>query len=1021
METDMKDMKRLIIAAAVMTTLSCSCADRTFLPRAAGSEDMLAALEAYRTEAAEKDIDINSIMVVQDGKVTAEACFNGWTADSTHRMWSVSKTFTSLAVGYAVEEGLLSLDDKMADIFSEEVAAVLDTMAEGPLRDNLLEADIRDYLTMSCGQETDPTFVLGERYAKEGLAGIDSLGSFAASHGVDIISDFFTVPFTKSPGTYNCYNSLGSFMLSAAVQKVSGEKIADWLYPRLFKPLGIDKPRWDEVQGINCGGWGLWLKPEDMAKVGLAMLDRGRYMGRQVIPEAYLEEASAGFFNWDLPSGRESEADRYWSTGYGYQIWRNPDSFYAAGMYGQFIYVFPDLDAVVVATAEVLDDDSKESALIWKHIVPVLKKESGPVRDSLRWKIDGPHSIVWNADSRDSAHYDHIEMSGERISVIYEYGVDAAGDFSLKRNVIWPLLRKYPNDTYGHTSMQFTVDFLDGVTVDGRRTCAGRVEKIWLDGKLNASTSGGGIRVVRSLFPSTCKAAVCEEYVLTNTGRDTVTVKIPAIREVHVTDEALGVGGAYTLVARTSHSSDMEAALAPGGSMSFHAEILGYAWPEVEEYIDVAHEKSLREAFVDEVCGELVLETPDPVLNTMFAFAKIRGAESLFRTKGGLTHSPGGGYYYSAIWANDQAEYICPFFPFLGYSKGNEAAMNAFLHFAAFMNDGFSALPSSVIAEFTDIWNGCGDRGDAAMIAYGAGRYALALGDRDAAMRLWPLIEWCLEYCRRQLTPDGVVASDTDELENRFPSGDANLCTSSLYYDALLSASYIAGAFGEENDYAARAAEMKAAIERYFGADVRGFRTYRYYDGNDVLRSWICIPLTMGIYDRKSGTTDALLSDRLWTPDGILTQEGSSVFWDRATLYALRGIFAAGRTDEALGHLQQYSRGRLLGEHVPYAIEAWPENDQRHLSAESGLYCRVYTEGLFGFRPTGFRRFGLAPHLPSGWKSMSLEGVHACSDIPYDISVRRVSGDRVSVCVTMSGSEVFSAVVPNGSAVSVEL
>ena len=167
--------------------------------------------------------------------------------------------------------------------------------------------------------------------------------------------------------------------------------------------------------------------------------------------------------------------------------------------------------------------------------------------------------------------------------------------------------------------------------------------------------------------------------------------------------------------------------------------------------------------------------------------------------------------------------------------------------------------------------------------------------------------------------------------------------------------------------------------------------------------------------------TDALLSDRLWTPDGILTQEGSSVFWDRATLYALRGIFAAGRTDEALGHLQQYSRGRLLGEHVPYAIEAWPENDQRHLSAESGLYCRVYTEGLFGFRPTGFRRFGLAPHLPSGWKSMSLEGVHACSDIPYDISVRRVSGDRVSVCVTMSGSDVFSAVVPNGSAVSVEL
>ena len=1010
-------MKRNFIAAFALVFFLGGCAGDRELPRQEGSADMKAALEAYVREAADKDIDINSIVIVQNGKVTGEAYLNGWTADDPHRMWSVSKTFTSLAVGYAVEEGLLSLDDRMSDIFPEESGAVLDTLSDAGLKVHLMDADIRDYLVMACGQKKDPTFVLGERYAKEGLTGdIDSLDAFLRSRGKDLRTDFFTIPFEAEPGTYNCYNSIGSFMLSAAVQKVTGEKIVDYLYPRLFKPLGMEKPRWDEVQGINCGGWGLWLKPEEMAKVGVAMLDHGRYAGRQVIPEDYLEEAARSFFSWDLPSGSVSDSDRFRSTGYGYQIWRNPDAFYAAGMYGQFIYVFPEYDAVIAATAEVMDDDAKESSLIWKHIVPVLKKESAEKSGRI-WEISGPHSIVWNVSPGDFGHHDHIEMSGERISAIYEYGVDDSGAFSLKRNVIWPLLRKYPNNTYGHTSMQFCQDFTDGITVDGKPLGAGRVERICLDGLMTVTERHGDMEITRCLFPSTEKAAVCEEYVLKNLSGKPVSVVVPARVYEHLTDSTIGVGGAYRLVARTAHSSDMEMVLLPSDSARFNACVLGYGYPEIEEYIDVPHEKELRKAFADGVCSSLVLDTPDQVLNTMFAFAKIRGAESLFRTKGGLTHSPGGGYYYSAIWANDQAEYICPFFPFLGYDKGNEAAMNAFLHFAVFMNDNYEPLPSSVIAEFTDIWNGCGDRGDAAMIAYGAGRYALARGDESAAQRLWPLIKWCLEYCRLHLTENGVVASDTDELENRFPSGDANLCTSSLYYDALLSAARIAEAFGEENDYAERAAAMRKAIEDYFGADIEGFRTYRYYDGNDILRSWICIPLTMGIYDRASGTVDALLSDRLWTENGILTQEGSSVFWDRATLYALRGILAAGRTDEGISRLQQYSDKRLLGDHVPYAIEAWPENDQRHLSAESGLYCRVYTEGLFGFRPEGFGSFSLTPHLPSSWDRMSLIDVHACSDVPYDIEVRRASGDRIKVTVTSGGRTLQSGTVENGGTV----
>ena len=177
--------------------------------------------------------------------------------------------------------------------------------------------------------------------------------------------------------------------------------------------------------------------------------------------------------------------------------------------------------------------------------------------------------------------------------------------------------------------------------------------------------------------------------------------------------------------------------------------------------------------------------------------------------------------------------------------------------------------------------------------------------------------------------------------------------------------------------YASQAKSLKENIEKYFGAEVEGFQTYQYYKGNDVLRSWICIPLTVNIFDRKEETVRALFSPRLWTENGLLTQAGSETFWDRSTLYALRGVYACGETEKATEYLKFYSGQRLLGEHVPYAIEAWPEGNQRHLSAESGLYCRIITEGLFGIRPTGFKSFVLTPRLPAEWNQMSLHKIQA--------------------------------------------
>jgi hypothetical protein len=159
----------------------------------------------------------------------------------------------------------------------------------------------------------------------------------------------------------------------------------------------------------------------------------------------------------------------------------------------------------------------------------------------------------------------------------------------------------------------------------------------------------------------------------------------------------------------------------------------------------------------------------------------------------------------------------------------------------------------------------------------------------------------------------------------------------------------------------------------------------------------------MGITERKDETIKALFSKYLWTSNGILTESGSTTFWDRATLYAFRGLFASGATDEGMKYFSYYSAMRLLGEHVPYPVEAWPEGGQRHLAAESALYCRAVTEGLFGITPTGFNRFTLAPWLPKGWNYMNLKNVKAF-DNTFDIEVRR-KGSKESIVVKREGKE----------------
>lgn len=640
-----------------------------------------------------------------------------------------------------------------------------------------------------------------------------------------------------------------------------------------------------------------------------------------------------------------------------------------------------------------------------------------------RWKLADNGGIVWNVAANDS-HNDHIEMSGKSVSIVLRYNIDRNGAFTLNKSMVWPLLRTIPNNTHASLMRRYNWNPLDGITVNGRAMTGEKVTNISLKGILNVESlfdQGyyGQWKLTRTYFPSTELPALVEMYRIENTGKRPLSIEIPEEAQKSYTNPQQGVTGSYCIEAAIDTKGYFT--LQPGEALEFSAHLSATREGDAPVRPDAKAEKAKREALVASLMDNLVLDTPDEVINRMFAFSKIRACESIYETQGGPMHGPGGESYYAAIWANDQAEYINPYFPYTGYDYGNASALNSFKHFARFMNDEWKPIPSSIVAEGLDIWNGVGDRGDAAMIAYGASRYALARGSRQEAEELWPLISWCLDYCHHKLNEGGVVASDTDELENRFPSGDANLCTSSLYYDALISASYLAKELGKGNasTYRKQAAELRKNIESYFGGNVEGFDTYIYYKGNDILRSWICIPLTVGIDERKDATINALFSPRLWTENGLLTQAGSETFWDRSTLYALRGVYAVGETEKATDYLQRYSTTRLLGNHVPYAIEAWPEGDQRHLSAESGLYGRIITEGMFGIRPTGFKAFTLTPRLPKEWNEMALRKVKAF-DSEFDIEINRLKNNKLQVTVIQGTKKQIYSIQP-GNTLSVKL
>ena len=325
------------------------------LPRAEASAKMTKAADKYFAAVAKEGQDLHSIMVVKDGNVVLEKWMSKGKENEPHILNSVSKTFTSMAVGLAVSEGKLSIDEKLVDIFPEHCP-------EKP-SEFLKEITVEHLLTMTCGHSTDPTY------------------ASRTNMETSWIKLFMEHPVTHKPGTNYCYNSLGTYVLSAIVQKRTGQKVVDYLFPRLFRPLGINNVSWAESpEGINTGGWGLFLKTEDLAKMGLMILQKGQFNGKQVVPAEWIEAASAaqvpcvpaGLTSDDAAKLAEFAKESDWLQGYGYQMWRcRYNAFRADGANGQYIIMIPEKNAVVVTTAHV-NDMQAEINLIWKHIYPAL-------------------------------------------------------------------------------------------------------------------------------------------------------------------------------------------------------------------------------------------------------------------------------------------------------------------------------------------------------------------------------------------------------------------------------------------------------------------------------------------------------------------------------------------------------------------------------------------------------------------------------------------------------------------------
>ena len=329
-----------IFLAALHSTLAATVSLPRSSPEAQGVSS--AGIREF-VEAADQRVNtMHSFMLVRHGHVVAEGWWKPEAAEKQHVLWSLSKSFTSTAVGLAVAEGKLSVDDLVLKFFPEEAP-------EKPA-DKLKLMRVRDLLTMSTGHDVEVKFTTNAPW----------------------VQTFLAHPVPHKPGTHFQYNTPGTHMLSAIVRKVTGETVLDYLRPRLFEPLGIENPQWGaSPQGNTIGGYGLYIRTEDIAKFGQLYLQKGKWNGKQLLPAAWVEQATSK----QVSNGSDPSKD--WDQGYGFQFWRCRYGAYRGdGKDGQFCLVLPEQDAVIAITANTGNMQGQLN-VVWEKLLPAF--QNGPL------------------------------------------------------------------------------------------------------------------------------------------------------------------------------------------------------------------------------------------------------------------------------------------------------------------------------------------------------------------------------------------------------------------------------------------------------------------------------------------------------------------------------------------------------------------------------------------------------------------------------------------------------------------
>jgi CubicO group peptidase (beta-lactamase class C family) len=347
-------MKTPFLAALVIGSGSLCLAGEPLARSSPESQGISSSAILAFIEAADKNIEsMNSFMLMRHGQVVAEGWWAPYSAESPHSLYSLSKSFTSTAVGLAIAEGKLSVDDEVLKFFPEDAP-------KEPSK-NLKAMRVSDLLRMSTGHQAEPRRTTETAWTKT----------------------FLAQPVPNKPGTHFLYNTSATYMLSAIVQKATGMTVLDYLKPRLFEPLGIEHPTWEtSPQGITTGGFGLSIRTEDIARFGQLYLQKGTWNGKQLVPAAWVEAATAR----QTSNGSSPNSD--WDQGYGYQFWRARHGAYRGdGAFGQYCLVMPEQDAVIAITSGVKDMQAVLN-LVWDKLLPAMSATPVATDDESRKRLE---------------------------------------------------------------------------------------------------------------------------------------------------------------------------------------------------------------------------------------------------------------------------------------------------------------------------------------------------------------------------------------------------------------------------------------------------------------------------------------------------------------------------------------------------------------------------------------------------------------------------------------------------------